>query len=502
VELGRRWLPWAACALSGALGFLGYVGFDQFYLNWICLVPGLWAIHQASPRRALLLAWVGGAIAHAGGFYWMHHLLQEFGNLPGVVAWLGVVGVGAYHGFSYGVWAWIVRFLGSRTRWSILWFGPVAWVVVERFYPFLFPMYFGVGQHPLTPVLQIADVSGPLGISFLVVWLNILVWECVRRRAVPLRPTATFAAVLLLVLIYGFVRIAQVDEDVAAAPKLRVGLVQTNLGARDKVENPTEFFRRHRVMTRALEREHDDLDLVVWPESVINLYVTKDAPRLGSRVFGSGRAPLLAGVVARRKHEGKVVPYATALLLGRGEKVLGRYEKRRLVPFGEYIPMADVLPFLDGWSPHQGNYASGEDLDPIPFGDYRLSVNICYEDIFATDVRELMIGDGDRETLPHAIVNLTNDSWYGDTAEPFQHLVLATIRCIEHRRAMVRATNTGISAFIDPAGRIVSRTGQWEPATLVGELPMLTGRTLYSHLGDWPAWIGLVVLGAGLFKRR
>jgi len=169
-----------------------------------------------------------------------------------------------------------------------------------------------------------------------------------------------------------------------------------------------------------------------------------------------------------------------------------------LVPFGEYIPFGDTFPQFYSWSPYSGRFWRGENIEPLKLNGRAISVNICYEDIFPGHVRLLMQGGRDQR-IPDAMFNLTNDSWYGDTVQPMEHLVLASFRSIEHRRTLVRSTNTGISAIIDPVGRIDLRTSQWTKASLAGRVPLMQGRTVYAVLGDWIGWVcaAVVVIGIG-----
>jgi apolipoprotein N-acyltransferase len=229
--------------------------------------------------------------------------------------------------------------------------------------------------------------------------------------------------------------------------------------------------------------------LVIWPESVSLYPLSRKLKRLPRDLFGYTRKPLLFGTITAEKRNGEIQKYASALLADEQNNVLGIYDKRILVPFGEYIPFGDIFPVLYKLLPYTSRLRSGKSSLPLPFGEYSLSLNICYEDLFYGLVRQNMTADIPRgKAPPHAIINLTNDSWYGDTTEPLEHLVLASFRSIEHRRALVRATNTGISAIVDPVGRLEKRTGQWTQETLVGEVPMMTGRTIFSHAGNWFGW--------------
>jgi apolipoprotein N-acyltransferase len=170
-----------------------------------------------------------------------------------------------------------------------------------------------------------------------------------------------------------------------------------------------------------------------------------------------------------------------------------------LVPFGEYIPFGETFPSLYSLVPTTGRFQPGKNTEPLPFGKHLLSVNICYEDIFPGQIRSLMRGARDRRP-PDVMINLTNDSWYGKSTEPIEHLALASFRSIEHRRSLVRSTNTGISAFVDPVGRIVTRSGIWTRETLVDRAPMMQGSPLYALWGDWVGWVCALLSLAGISR--
>jgi apolipoprotein N-acyltransferase len=254
-------------------------------------------------------------------------------------------------------------------------------------------------------------------------------------------------------------------------------------------------------MSRELASRHS-LDLVVWPESVLDLSLLDRKGRLPPDLTGGTGVPTLFGAVLWLGKGSDRRVYGSAVLVDGAGRILGTYDKSILMPFGEYIPFGDTFPWLYSWSPHSGRFWPGTNEEPLAFRGHLLSVNICYEDIFPAYVRKLMRGGPDRR-IPNAIFNLTNDSWYGNSVEPTEHLVLASFRAIEHRRALVRATNTGISAIVDPVGRLDRRTGQWTRETLVGSVPMMHGRTVYAVLGDWVGWVcvALSLLGLGRAAR-
>ncbi len=497
-------LPWAASVSGGVLAFLGYAGFEQFYLGWVCLLPVLWAIRGSTPRRAFLLGWAAGITGHAGGFYWITTMLRQFADLPLIPAVLALLLLAAANGLVFALWAWATRLITGRMGWSIAWVSPAAWTAAEKLWPQLFPNHLGAGQYRLLPLTQIADLAGILGITFLLVYINSALYATIERyrtRALrPWLPAAVLGAVLAAVLAYGGLRMHQVDEAAAEAPKLRVGLVQTNRGAGDKHADTELFLREHQDLSKQLEREERP-DLIVWPESILGMALPAREGVLSGRLLGELRTPLLFGAIIQLEEQGERRLYNSAVLADGSGAILGAYDKMVLVPFGEYIPFGDVFPGLYAWSPYSGRFWKGRNREPLRLNGRLLSVNICYEDIFPGQVRMLMQG-GRNKTPPEAIFNLTNDSWYGDTVQPLEHLALASFRSIEHRRPLVRATNTGISAIVDPAGRIAQRTGQWTRETLAGEAPLMQGRTVYARLGDWIGWVCVVLVLAGLAGAR
>jgi apolipoprotein N-acyltransferase len=490
-NLINRAFPWIAAVTGGVLYFLGYAGFDRFYLEWVFLVPVLWAIREKTPGRAFLIGWVAGIVTQVGGFYWIIGMFREFAGMAWPLACLGLLFFAVLNGAIFAAWAWATRLITRDTGWSATLVAPVVWTAVEKFWLEIFPNYLGASQYRLTLLTQIADVTGILGVTFLVVYINSTIYGVIElwleKRRFAWRQTAVFAAVIAAVLVYGGLRIRAVDRQTAFAPKMTIGIVQTNLGAGNKRNNPENVLLEHQAMSGTLAATHS-LDLIVWPESVCGIERTSQEGELPPALLDGLRTPLLFGAV-QRLWEGETPRlYNSALLAdGRG-KILGVYDKMVLVPFGEYIPFGDTFPQLYSWLPQTGRFRQGENEEPLLMDGRVLSVSICYEDIFPGQIRSLMRGGRDSR-IPEVMFNLTNDSWYGKSVEPMEHLALASFRSIEHRRSLVRATNTGVSAFVDPVGRLANRSGLWSQQTLVDLVPLMHGRTIYALLGDWIGWV-------------
>jgi apolipoprotein N-acyltransferase len=165
--------------------------------------------------------------------------------------------------------------------------------------------------------------------------------------------------------------------------------------------------------------------------------------------------------------------------------------------FGEYLPFGDLFPGLYELSPNSSRFTAGSHVRPVTIGPWRISTPVCYEDVLARFTRKMV-----REGKPHILINLTNDAWFGDTQEPWIHLVLAKYRAIEHRRYLVRATNSGISAIVDPLGRVVAQTGLLRRENLRYDVRMLDEDTAYTKLGDWPGWLALSLIVMMLIVRQ
>jgi apolipoprotein N-acyltransferase len=169
--------------------------------------------------------------------------------------------------------------------------------------------------------------------------------------------------------------------------------------------------------------------------------------------------------------------------------------------FGEYLPFGDELPILYKWSPNSGHFSKGTSLDPlfVDLGGARHPVTmlICYEDILPG-----FTNDAVRHADPELLVNMTNDAWFGDTAEPWEHLALAQLRAVEHRRYLVRGTNSGVSAVVDPVGRVVAHTGAFRQETLASTIHWMRSKTVYERVGDGPWALVTLLVAAGAFVRR
>ncbi|MBZ0122146.1 MAG: apolipoprotein N-acyltransferase [Sandaracinaceae bacterium] len=485
--------------LSAALMCLGFAGFGIWPLAFVGMVPALFVFDQdppASPWAFLRRSLFFGYLAFYGGFYWVVDTIVEFGGFPYLVSLLFASVYFLYQGFQFVV----VAFLWRRARlrgWNATASLVAAYVGSELAFPMLFDNFYGNSFHMLPPLIQIADLGGPMLLTALAMAGNGAAYEllraAIRKEPLPRAVPAVFAAALALTLGYGYWRIAEVEARMAQADRLTLGLVQTNMGIFQKREDPEEGRRRHIEQSLQLERESHP-DLLIWPESAATFFIPDSVRNVRRFVLESddGEAittPTLFGGLARREVGGRARAYNTAFMTDANGNITGSYDKTYLLAFGEYIPFGDVFPWVYDVSRNTGQFTPGNHVRALRFRDYRISTLICYEDILPRFVRRSV-----RENDPHLLVNVTNDAWFGETQEPYVHLALAKFRAVEHHRYLVRATNTGISAIIDPTGRVTEQSPLFRRANVVGEVRMMNGWTLYQSVGDWPGWLALGVI--------
>ena len=483
------------CVLSGVLDPLGFAGFGLAALSWVAKVPVLIAVRDLPPLRTFAFAMVYGVIAYFGGYYWLMHTLETFAGMGPVAAWASTVLICAFLAVLFGLLLAFVQLLRRELQIAPVWSLAFICPTLEHLYPNIFPYNIGASQFRFTAVTQIIELTGLLGLSALVVLVNGALLEFCearldRRRVRHARWIVPLIA-LVFTLVHGFIRVSQIDARSATSRQLTVGLVQSNLSARDKMERPLDVIHRHRELTQELVAAHPEVELVIWPETSITAYVPHDQATLHHVLLP--QRPMIVGAITRDAAQRRK---NAALVIAADGTITGRYEKRALLPFGETIPYEDAFPWLRRLFPHSGRLRPGTSLHHLHAVGTTFIPTICYEDIQPARVREIWRQSGPAE----AILNLSDDSWFGDTHEPRIHLALATFRAIEARRAFIRSTNTGISALIDPAGRIVAETGQHTRENLIGRIPLIhnSNTTLYLRHGEWFGWLCVAITAGAL----
>jgi apolipoprotein N-acyltransferase len=431
-----------------------------------------------------------GFVTHLGGYTWIMHTLSVFAFAPLPLAFLGYLALCAAQGLLFGVMAMALRWSWTRTDWPMAALLPPTLTAVEFVYPLLFQSYTGVALMPVLPLAQIADLGGPLILSALQAAVNGSFFDglLALREGRRARVIAMYGSLFFLAAsgAYGFWRMVRVEAAENAAPHIRIGIAQPNVGEVELHANP--YLSVRTLWSQTAELHGRGAELVVWPEVGFNLRGIAEGEKDGRDIRGPAPVALIAGVM--RVSGDKV--WNSAILIDEKGRIGDHYDKIQLLAFGEYIPGGEWFPEIYRWSPLVSHLTRGTTTAPLRWKRWRFATFICYEDILPGIVREIMRDHG--EGRAHAMVNLTNDSWYGAGHEQEQHLMLAAVRSIEHRRWLVRATSTGISAFVDATGHVVQRIGRNERGISLSDVPMMEGTTVYEALGDWPGWLSVALL--------
>ena len=493
---------YALAALGGALYFLGWAGFGFWPLSFIAMVPFWAALElglQRSTRHTLFVGWFNGLVMMAGGYHWLVPFLETFsgyGLVPSALIWLIF---SAYLGGESALFALLYRAL-RRRGWSVSFVALPCWVLIEWVYPSLFPSFLSNSMHNQPLFVQTADLGGPLLVSIPIVLTNLALFETVRwqrgQRSMPRVPWGIAIVAVGLTLAYGAMRIPQIEAAIKEAPSIRLGMVQVNMGVFEKRKDAAKGHRRHLEQSRELEAA-GDLDLLVWPESAYVKRLPRKVPFNGEKVRRDVKTPLLFGGISIGHEGDKRRIYNTAFMMDAEGTVHSTYDKRFLLAFGEYLPFGEEFPVLYQLSPNSGRFKKGDHMRPLPFGEWRISTPVCYEDVLPGFTRKMVL-----EADPHIMINLTNDAWFGDTQEPYIHLAMSQFRAIEHRLYLVRSTNSGVSAVIDPVGRIVASTNLMTRDNIRYDVHMLDLNTIYTRFGDWPGWLCVLAVVYMFIRRR
>lgn len=491
-----------AAAATGASMWISAPNMDIWWLAFVGWVPLLWAIHGRSPRHAFFYGWTAGFVAVFVGFFWMSELLTRFAGF-GIVAGAGITALFAlWLGLQWAIPSAITAWLIRKTGRSTLLIFPMAWAAIELLLPSIFPVYMALSWAWQPLWIQTAEIGGALTVSFVMVAINAAIWENLRAYldtgAIDRTAAITFACWILGVPAYGAIRIRQVEAQMEAAPKLQFGVVQGNFG----IETYSDL-RMKPILLRELQQTTADLqrqgaEVVLWGETAYPYgrfarQSTKDLPLSDRRKIQRGfDVPVIVGLVTRDATGENPYAWNSAWVLHSDATWGTRYDKNYPLMFGEAAPPGVDPEWYLETIPSASHLNRGEGASALEAAGYRFGALICYEDILASFTREVA------NERVHALVNLTNDSWFGKTREQSEHLGLAVYRAIEHRKPLLRSVNAGISAYVDPTGRVVTQTETTDSDTdgyqgaegFVAEVPMMSPeqRTPYGMLGNTFGW--------------
>jgi len=467
---------------SGLLLACAYPLPDVALLAWVGLIP----LILVAPRHPFRSGFLCGLAFFGFVLYWLNIVMTTYGRLHPFFSLVAYAILVAYLALFFGAATWASCRLREFKNLPLALTLPVVWVALEFVRSFLltgFPWaLLGYSQQQFDLLIQSADLLGVYGLSFLLVLSNATLAEVIAYRGLRRRSTRRALGVLVLLtagaLFYGKRRIDEFSGPPLAP--LQVALIQGNIPQDLKwdpdFQNQTlDIYSRLSLGTA----KSAAADLIVWPESATPFYYQEDSElsRRVDEVARQGGAHLLFGSPAFERRNREVRYLNSAFLLSPQGERLGRSDKIHLVPFGEYVPLASFLPFIEKLVVGIGDFSPGT-VSPLPMNGLSLGTLVCFESIFPELARDYV------ESGAALLVNITNDAWFGRSSAPWQHLVMSRFRAVENRTWVVRAANTGISAIIDPAGTIRARSPLFEDAAISGAVGTAPGASLYRRTGD------------------
>ena len=464
-------------------------------------VAGSVRLQPATPWQGFLLGYVCGIVWYAGTCYWIYDTMRQYGGLNTPMALLVLFLFCCYLGLYHGVFGLVLSLLSrphDHRRALVL--APFLWVAIElaRTHISGFPWtLLGISQVDNVALCRISGFTGVYGISFEIVLVNVAM---AAAFLIP-RPKRgmMFAAALAAAAVLQSGRLVEAPPAKADRAAL---LVQQNIPvAADWT--PAYFQQTLQTLTELTAKSvaaHPEtkIDLVVWPESPAPFF-TNDAMFRASigEMARTANSWVVVGAIgsdaAHPNDEGPVFNSA-ALISPQGEWT-ARYDKVHLVPFGEYLPFPSLFSFAGGLTKEVGQFEPGKSGQSLNAGGEKLGLFICYESIFPDEVRQ------SADLGAQVFVNISNDGWYGDSGAYAQHLNQTRMRAIENERWLLSATDTGVTAAIDPWGRVAARIPRKERTALVAPYALNSASTFYTRNGDWFAFTCAIILIGALIER-
>jgi apolipoprotein N-acyltransferase len=533
---------WLLVLLSAGLQIAIFPLPDLYFLGWVAVAPLMIALLRArqpdtlqllagvkllpaKPGQAFLLGYGCGILWYAGTCYWIYNTMRQYGGVGTFAACGLLILFCLYLAIYHGVFGVLISLLASPgegdganpfSRRTLL-LAPFVWVTVElartRITGFPWDL-LGITQVDNIPLAHIATVTGVYGLSFEIMVVNTalaaaFVLRSERGQRSKRKPLllATGAAVIVL-------QAGRLISPPVLPTDHTARLVQQNIPVLQGGDWTKEYFEGtlrdlSRISLGAPSSNASGqaqpspgsapsarVDLIVWPESPAPFY-TSD-PMFREAVSNIAREAqtwmLVGGLGIRNASEtpGQSTQlYNSGSLVSPGGEWFGRYDKMHLVPFGEYVPFKRVFGFAGGLTKEVGDFSPGTSRAPLHAGS-KLGVFICYESIFPDEIRQLAANGAE------VFVNISNDGWYGDSGAYAQHLKQARMRAVENDRWLLRDTNTGVTASIDPYGRVVSSIPRKVRAALEAPYALTNVTTFYTRYGDWFAYLCAIISAAGL----
>jgi apolipoprotein N-acyltransferase len=516
--MSRAWTLWLLAVISGVLQIVIFPLPNWTFLCWVALAPLLVALVRSgielegrgwtAIKRGFLLGLVSGVVYYAGSCYWMGVVMHNYGDLSLGVSFLIMVAFSLAAGSAEALFGAALVFIASRPGWRgrALVLAPFFWVTMEVVYRsrvWSFPWdLLGTVLVDNIPLSRIAAVTGTYGLSFEIMLVNAAFASAFLGRKE--RRSLVLAGCVLLC---GILETGRYVEPPASTSSGTARLVQQNIPLNQEW-TPQSYETTLADLARISVPEPNELmagqplpDLIIWPESPAPFW--ENDPRLHqtlSSIAQKSNAYVLAGTLGTARPGDTVQAYNSAQLVAPNGDWVARYDKIHLVPFGEYVPLNSILGQMKTLVKDVGNFGRGTERIVLPVHSYKLGTFICYESTYPDEVRQFVASGAS------LLVNISNDGWFGNGAAPWQHLRMARMRAIENQRWVLRSTDTGVTASIDPFGRIVQQARRNVRVAVDVPYGVITSTTFYTRHGDWFAFfcalLCAIITISAVFSRR
>ncbi|MBF0102684.1 MAG: apolipoprotein N-acyltransferase [Desulfobacterales bacterium] len=493
--------------LSGCLLTLVFPKANCGWIAFFSLVPLLMTLQSASIKQGFAYGMTTGIIHFSTLLYWLIPTMRWYGGISWPLSTLILLLLVTYLALYIALFSAITIIL-AKNIYFCQFITPAIWVALEFLRTYMltgFPWgLLGYSQVNYLYLIQLSDITGVYGLSFLIVYSNVVLLFLLlyfQKKNWQKKPATLnwvfisiplFISIMVMSIGYGVWRVNVIDTIALQVPQLNVKVVQGNINQAQKWNPMFQQDCVYKYLNLSETQTNEHVDLIVWPETATPFYFLQTntlSKRIQVAIKQINTFFLIGSPSLTINENGTADYYNSAYLMGPDGLVKGQYDKVHLVPYGEYVPLKKYLPFVQKIVASAGDFKSGKDSIPLPLNEYKLGIQICFEIIFPNLSRTLA-----NQYSSDVLVNITNDAWFGKTSAPYQHFNMSIFRAIENRRSLIRSANTGISGFIDPTGKILSKTELFVDATLTNAVPLINIETVYNRIGDTFAMVCIVIV--------
>ena len=475
--------------LSGLLITASFPPLKTDWLIWISIIPLLSAIQGTTPGTAFRLGIIAGLAHYISLIYWIINVISTYGGLNVAISICILFLLCLYLSVYMGIFS-LLAALFNNSKIKILFFAGI-WISLEYIREMLFTGFpwglLGYTQYNRLEIAQIVDITGVYGLSFLIVAFNVFLFNLIVKNKEILKNKYFISESLILIILacisiyYGSNCLTKYSIEKSGKAQLSIAVIQGNIDQAVKWDEEFMEITIDKYINLTRSSYNSNPDIIIWPETAVP-FLFQDRNPLTEKIFTLAReshAHLIFGSPAYQGVSKNIKWYNSAWHLSPDGRISGQYNKNHLVPFGEYVPLQEFIPFVHRLVPAAGDFSKGESFDPLLLDKNPAGILICYEVIFPEIARSQVLKGASM------LINITNDAWFGYSSAPYQHLFMSVFRAIENRRPLMRSANTGISAIIDSTGRVNIQGDLFTEEVLTGKItPEKDAISFYSCFGD------------------